>query len=65
MVSNTSVARVYMTAKEDTHPCTFTMRLAKAMIGQTMPGTIRRVECAPYSMVIRRRGKGQAQSHLC
>ena len=56
VVSNTS-GRVYMTARKTRIPCTFTYEAAKAMIGQTMPGTIRRVDSEPYSMVIPGTGK--------
>lgn len=62
VVSNTS-GRVYMTARKTRIPCTFTYEAAKAMIGQTMPGTIRRVECAPYSMVIPGTGKKVKLNH--
>lgn len=51
VLSNTS-GRTYMTAKKTRIPCTFSYEAAKAMIGQTLPGTIRRIECEPYSMVI-------------
>ncbi len=62
VVSNTS-GRVYMTARKTRIPCTFTYEVAKGMIGQTMPGTIRRVECAPYSMVIPGTGKKVKLNH--
>lgn len=62
VVSNTS-GRVYMTARKTRIPCTFTYEAAKAMIGQTMPGTIRRVECEPYSVVIPGTGKKVKLNH--
>ena len=61
-VSNTS-GRVYMTARKTRIPCTFTYEAAKAMVGQTMPGTIRRIECEPYSMVIPGTGKKVKLNH--
>jgi len=56
VVSKTT-GRVYMTARKTRIPCTFTYEAAKAMIGQQMPGSIRRVECDPYSMKLPGSGK--------
>jgi hypothetical protein len=49
IVSQTN-GRVYMSAKKTRVPCTFGYDVAKSMIGQTLPGIVKRIECEPYSV---------------
>jgi hypothetical protein len=49
VVSQTT-GRVYMSAKKTRVPCTFNFEVAKSMVGQTLPGTVKRIECNPYTV---------------
>lgn len=51
VVSQTT-GRVYMSARKTRVPCTFSYEVAKSMVGQTLPGTVKRIECEPYSIVL-------------
>jgi hypothetical protein len=47
-----TTGRPYLTARKTSIPCTFDENLAKNLIGQTLPGTIERMECNPYEFVV-------------
>jgi hypothetical protein len=44
-----ATGKVYMSAMRTRIPCTFTMEVARSMIGQTLPGIVKRIECEPYT----------------
>ena len=50
-VSKTT-GKPYLTAKKTTIPCTFDEKLAQNLIGHSLPGTIERKECDPYSFTV-------------
>lgn len=53
----------YATVKTVSMPSTFDEATCKAMIGLEMPGTIQKVECAPYEYTIQETGEIILLSH--
>lgn len=53
----------YATVKTVSMPSTFDEATCKAMIGLEMPGTIKKVECAPYEYTIQETGEIILLSH--
>jgi hypothetical protein len=47
-----TTGKPYLTARKTSIPCTIDENLAQHLIGQSLPGTIERKECDPYSFVI-------------
>ena len=56
-VQSKETGRFYITARKCSIPCTFDLVMAKAMIGQQMPGTIDKVPCEPYDYVVPESGE--------
>ena len=52
VVMSKTTGRPYLTARKTSIPCTFDEKLAQHLIGQSLPGTIERKECDPYSFTI-------------
>ena len=53
----------YLTARKTSIPCTFDESIAKALIGQQLPGGIERIEVKPYEFVVPSTGKKIKLSH--
>ena len=49
LVQSQNTGRLYMTAKRCFISSTFSLDIAKGLIGQVLPGKIVRVSCDPYS----------------
>jgi hypothetical protein len=47
-----TTGKPYLTARKASIPCTFDEKLAQHLIGQSLPGTIERIECDPYEFTI-------------
>jgi hypothetical protein len=47
-----TTGRPYLTARKTSIPCTFEETFAQHLIGQSLPGTIERIECDPYEFLI-------------
>jgi hypothetical protein len=47
-----TTGKPYLTARKTSIPCTFEEKFAQFLIGQSLPGTIERLECDPYEFVI-------------
>lgn len=58
-----TTGKPYLTARKTSIPCTFDEKLAQHLIGQSLPGTIERQECAPYEFVIPNTKKKVTLSH--
>lgn len=63
MVKSNTTGRFYATQKEATVSCTLTKEQCKEVVGQQMPGSIRRVECDPYEMVDEKTGETITRNH--
>lgn len=56
-VKSQTTQRTYFTAKTANVPCTFNEDVCKSLIGQTLPGVIRKVEVEPYEYTVRETGE--------
>ena len=52
VATSKTTGKPYLTARKTSIPCTFDEKFAQHLIGQSLPGTIERKECDPYSFVI-------------
>lgn len=49
--------RFYATSKKASIPSTFDEETCKSLIGQSLPGSIKKVECDPYELTLKETGK--------
>jgi len=47
-VISSGTGKPYLTARKTSVPCTFDEKVAKKMVGQTLPGKIERLSCEEY-----------------
>jgi hypothetical protein len=52
VIESKITGKPYLTARETSIPCMFSDEFAETMIGQSLPGTIERKECAAYEFII-------------
>ena len=57
MVKSRSTGRYYATRKESTVSCTMSKDQCKELIGQELPGSIKRVECEGYEITDEKTGE--------
>ncbi len=50
-VKSKKTNKFYLTVRKASIPATFPENVAKSMIGQTLPGTINKVPCEPYTFI--------------
>ena len=63
MVKSRETGQMYATGKRASLPCTFSKETCKGLIGQELPGTIRRVEVEPYTFADQKTGEMITLSH--
>ena len=63
MVKSQETGRYYATAKSASIPSTFDEQICKSMVGQQMPGTIKKVVCEPYEITLKETGEIIELSH--
>jgi hypothetical protein len=63
MVKSTQTGRNYLTARKASLPCTFNEEMCKSMIGEQLPGSIKKVECEPYDYTIEKTGEVLTLTH--
>lgn len=63
MVKSKETGRFYATARKTTIPSTFDEATCKALIGQTMPGNVKKVETEPYDYTVESTGEVIQLSH--
>lgn len=63
MIKSQSSGKFYATRKESTVSCTMTKEQCKELIGQQLPGSIKRVICEPYEMVDEKTGEMITHHH--
>lgn len=63
MVKSQTTDRFYATQREATVSSTLTKDQCKEVVGQQLPGTIRRVECEPYEMADEKTGEIITRHH--
>ena len=63
MVKSRSTGRYYATRKESTVSCTMTKDQCKELIGQELPGSIKRVECEAYEVTDEKTGEILTLNH--
>ncbi len=57
MVKSRETSKYYATAKRTTIPSTFDEETCRSLIGQEMPGNIKKVETEPYEFTIKETGE--------
>ena len=57
LIQSSSSGRFYATNRKVSMPSTFDEATAKMCIGQSMPGSIVRTACEPYSFTVKRTGE--------
>lgn len=57
MIQSRESGRYYATCKQCSIASTFSEPQAQALIGTSLPGTIEKVECAPYAYTIEETGE--------
>ncbi len=57
MVASKTTGKFYATARKCSVPSTFDETTCKALIGQQMPGIIKKVPCEPYEYTIKSTGE--------
>lgn len=57
MVKSKETGNYYATAKAASITSTFTEDECKALIGQEIPGSVRKIECAPYEYTVKETGE--------
>jgi len=50
VLQSKATSRSYVSARKTTIPCALDDDLAKSLIGQTLPGSIEKVACAPFEV---------------
>ena len=55
--------RFYLTAKKATISCTFDEKTCQSLIGTQLPGTIQKVEVAPYTYIVEETGEEIQLAH--
>ncbi len=63
MVKSRTTGRFYATNKQCTVSCTMDKEQCKAVVGQQLPGSIRRVKCDPYEMIDESSGEIITREH--
>jgi len=63
LVKSRETGRMYATGKRASLPCTFDKQTCKSLVGQELPGTIRKVEVEPYSFTDTKTGEILTLSH--
>ena len=63
MVKSQETGRFYATAKRASITSTFNEDACKALIGQKLPGSIRRIDCELYEFTVRDTGEVLNLSH--
>ena len=63
LAQSTKTGNYYATAKKATISSTFNELTCKALIGKTLPGSINKVECEPYSYVDKETGVVSELTH--
>ena len=63
MVQSQETGRFYATARRASITSTFTEESAKRLIGKTLPGTIKKVDCEPYEYTVPESGEIITLSH--
>ena len=63
LVLSKETGRYYATSKNATITSTFSEEDCKALIGQEIPGSIRKMECEPYEFTIKDTGETITLSH--
>lgn len=56
-VASKTTGRFYATARRCSMPSTFDEKTAQALIGQQVPGTIKKVPCDPYEYLVQQTGE--------
>ncbi|HSD08869.1 hypothetical protein [Flavobacterium sp.] len=51
-VKSQETGRTYFTAKKATVSCTFTEEMCNSLVGETLPGSIKKVNTEPYEYTI-------------
>ena len=51
-VKSQQTERMYFTARKATVPCTFNETMCKSLIGQDIPGVVKKIEVEPYPYTI-------------
>lgn len=63
MVASKKTGQYYATSTKCSFPSTFDEKTASVLIGQQIPGTIRKVPCDPYEFVIQQTGEVVTLNH--
>ena len=63
LVKSQETGRYYATAKGASITSTFTEEVCKSLIGEEIPGSIKKVECEPYEYTIQETGEVIELSH--
>jgi phage-related protein len=63
MLQSQATGRFYATAKRCSITSTFDLETAKSLIGQQIPGTIVRVDCATYDYTVKETGEAVKLAH--
>lgn len=53
LVKSKETGRYYATSKKASIPSTFDEGTCKSLIGQSFPGSIKKVECEPYELTLK------------
>jgi len=62
-VKSQETGKVYFTKKQASVPSTFTEEECKALIGEKLPGSVKRVKCEPYEITDESTGEVIKLSH--
>ena len=63
MVKSKETGNFYATAKSASVTSTFTEEVCKSLIGEELPGSIKKVECEPYEYTIKETGEIVTLTH--
>ena len=63
LVKSQETGRYYATGKSASITSTFTEEVCQSLIGQEIPGSIKKVECEPYNFTIENPGEVVELSH--
>ncbi|MFZ4560339.1 MAG: hypothetical protein ACOYOD_09100 [Saprospiraceae bacterium] len=63
LVKSQNTGLFYATARKTSIPSTFTLEVAKSLIGSQIPGTIQRIEVPEYTFVIPETGEMVQLTH--
>ena len=63
MIKSKETGKFYATAKSASVASTFTEDVCKSLIGEEIPGSIKRIECEPFEYVIEETGEVITLTH--